>query len=287
MSSEEEKTTETGKNTKYRLYFMLVLWLSINLIWLTLHQQPSLNQVNNPETKTNYNHTVEVPNILSNGKNIPFTLRCNFELSDNSEISTETNLSVGLKLFQNNTIIYEWNGSVGNDCLSWSTELSPGDYRLQTIIPGDHKLIDATVEYELVVFQNFSLEGFFVANIIGVFLVLSEVPRNKNKNKNKKVKGGKWKPKAWDITDATKEVEVGLITTTEDEETIVSDEIAEQRKQYEEDVQRKSLDIIPEKIPVKQPDALEDGDDSALKGELKADERIQRVSDIYDLMDEK
>ncbi len=285
MSSDEGKNAEPGKNTKYRLYFMLVLWLSINLIWLTLHQQPSLNQVNNPETKINYNHTVEIPNILSNGKNIPFTLRCNFEFSDDGELSTETNISVGLKLFQDNTIIFDWNGSVGNDCSSWSTELPPGNYRLQTIIQGDHKLIDVTVEYELVIFQNFSLEGFFIANIIGMFLVLSEIPRNKNKTK--KVKGGKWKPKAWDINDATKEVEVGLITTTEDEETIVSDEIAKQRKQYEEEVQRKSLDIIPEKIPVKQPDELEDGDDSALKGELKADKRIQRVSDIYDLMDEK
>ena len=30
-----------------------------------------------------------------------------------------------------------------------------------------------------------------------------------------------------------------------------------------------------------------EGDETSLKGKLKADERIQRVSDIYDLMEEK
>ena len=53
------------------------------------------------------------------------------------------------------------------------------------------------------------------------------------------------------------------------------------------EVQRNSLDIIPEKVPVEQPVKLEGGGDSALKGKLNSDKRIQRVSDIYDLMEEK
>ena len=291
MLSNSEKNIEAGKdksidNKKYRVYFMLVLWLSINLIWLTLHQQPSLNQVNSPESKINYNHTMEVPNILASNKDLPFTLRCEFVFSD-KEISTNTNNSVALKIFHNDKLLYEWEGLVGEECSSWESEFSPGNYRIQTIIQGDPKLIDATLEYDLFIFLNFSLEGFLVANSIGFLLVLSEVKLKKNKNK--KIKDGKWKPKAWNMGDATKEVEVGLMPTNNDEETIISDEVAKQRKQYEEDVEDNSQDKIEviEEVPIHSPESLGKGDDSTLKGKLIADQRIQRVSDIYDLMEEK
>ena len=149
-------------------------------------------------------------------------------------------------------------------------------------------MIDVTVEYDLSVFRNFSLEGFYVANLLGLLLVLSEIPLFR-KNKTVKEKGKKWKPKEWQIGDATKEVEVGLIDTYDNDETIVSDDVAKQRKQYEEEIQNNKQDLIQEieKIPIKQPDDLEEGDDSTLKGKLRADKRIQRVSDIYDLMEDK
>ena len=59
MLSDVEKNNDPPKKpkSKFRIYFMLVLWVSINMIWLTLHQQPSLNQVYNPETKFNQNYT--------------------------------------------------------------------------------------------------------------------------------------------------------------------------------------------------------------------------------------
>ena len=287
MSSDVEKTIEKKKNTKNRMYFMLVLWLSINLIWLTLHQQPSLNQVYTPDTQFNQNHTVEVPNLLSSNKSIPFTLHCNFDFSEEGE-GLKSNFTldfVHLTLSQENSIIHEWGGEIGRDCPSWSTELKPGNYNLHTRIDVDSRMIEGALEYELYVFLNFSIEGYLIANALGLLFVLSEIPRGKNKTKQGK--GSRWKPKAWDMDDATKEVEVGLITTTEDEETIVSEDIAKQRKQYEEEVQRDSLNLIPEKVPVEQPDVLKGGDDSILKGELRADERIQRVSDIYDLMEKK
>lgn len=281
---EKKKDNEKIPKSKYRMYFMLVLWISINLIWLTLHQQPSLNQVYTPETKFNQNHTVEVPNILASGKNVPFTLNCNFDFSENYSHYQE---QFSLSLTQGDDVIYEWTGEVGSECPSWSAELVPGNYLLQTAIDVEPQTIDGTLEYELYVFLNFSIEGYLIANALGMILFLSELPLNKNKRKEKANKSSKWKPKSWNIGDATKEVEVGLITNTEDEETIVSDDIAKQRRQYEEEVQRDTLDIIPEKVPVAQPDKLEDGDDSALKGKLNSDKRIQRVSDIYDLMEEK
>ena len=291
MLSDVEKNNDPPKKTKskFRMYFMLVLWISINMIWLTLHQQPSLNQVYNPETKFNQNYTVEVPNILASGKNVPFTLNCDFDFSEKGA-SLETDFTrdnVSLSFIQGDEVLYEWSGKIGSECPSWSTELIPGNYRLQTIIDLEPQMIEGTLEYELYVFLNFAIEGYFTANAIGFILFLSEMPRNKNKRSSKSNQKSKWKPKAWDVGDATKEVEVGLITNNEDEETIVSDEIAKQRKQYEEEVQRNSLDIIPEKVPVEQPDKLEGGDDSALKGKLNSDKRIQRVSDIYDLMEEK
>ena len=126
---------KSKENSKFRLLFMLVLWLSINLIWLTLHQQPSLNQVYNPETEFNYNYTVEVPDILSMGKKVPFTVYCEYIYSDKAEISTmNSNDSVSLTLFQETNILYKWNGTIGDNCQTWSTELNPGEYRLQTSI---------------------------------------------------------------------------------------------------------------------------------------------------------
>ena len=284
------KVKDSKEKKKFRFFFMLVLWLSINLIWLTLHQQPSLNQVYNPETKFNHNHTVEVPDILSTGKKVPFTLHCEFGFSDQTEISTiDTNDSVSLTLFQNSEIIYNWNGKIGNECESWSTELNPGNYRLQTLIDINPKMIDGTLEYDLTIFFNFRIEGFFVANILGLLLTLSEIVPQKNKQKNKQKRKGKWKPKTWDMNEATKEVEVGLISTNNDDETIVSDEIAEQRKRYENEINKSSEELLQEfEVPPKeQPNKLEGGDETSLKGKLKADKRIQRVSDIYDLMEEK
>lgn len=291
MSSNADKIADNSKskeNKKYRVYFMLLLWLSINLIWLTLHQQPSLNQVNNAESKINYNHTVEVPNILSTNKEIPFKLRCEFIFSNN-DFRDITNDSVAIIIFYENNILFEWNGFVGEECPLWEYELTPGTYRIQTVIQGDPKLIEATLEYDLFIFLNFSMEGFVIANMIGLLLVLSEMKMKKNKNKNKKVRDGKWKPKAWDMGDATKEVEVGLMPTNTNEDTIISDEIAKQRKQYEDNIENKTEDKKPlfDELQVHPQEELTKGDDSSLKGKLIADERIQRVSDIYDLMEEK
>ena len=284
------KREKSKDNSKFRLLFMLVLWLSINLIWLTLHQQPSLNQVYNPETKFNHNHTVEVPDILSSGKKVPFTVYCNYVFSDEAEISTiNTNDSVSLTLFHDANILYKWNGTIGDDCQTWSTELNPGEYRLQTSIDINPRMIDGTLEYDLTIFLNFAIEGFVIANILGLFLTLSEIIPKNNKKKSKQKDKGKWKPKAWDIGEATKEVEVGLISTNNDEETIISDDIAEQRKRYENEINKDSKELlqdfeVPSKVESKE---MGEGDETSLKGKLKADERIQRVSDIYDLMEEK
>ncbi len=281
---------KSKENSKFRLLFMLVLWLSINLIWLTLHQQPSLNQVYNPETEFNSNYTVEVPDILSMGKKVPFTVYCEYVYSDKAEISTmNTNDSVSLTLFQETNILYRWNGTIGDNCQTWSTELNPGEYRLQTSIDINSRMIDGTLEYDLTIFLNFAIEGFFIANILGLLLTLSEVVPKNNKKKSKQKNKGKWKPKAWDIGEATKEVEVGLISTNNDEETIISDDVAEQRKRYEDEINKNSQELIQDlEIPSKeQSKELGEGDETALKGKLKADERIQRVSDIYDLMEEK
>tara|TARA_Y100000766_G_C18872283_1_gene588948 strand:- start:873 stop:1682 length:810 start_codon:yes stop_codon:yes gene_type:complete len=269
---------------------MLVLWLSINLIWLTLHQQPSLNQVYNPETEFNSNYTVEVPDILSMGKKVPFTVYCEYVYSDKAEISTmNTNDSVSLTLFQENNILYRWNGTIGDNCQTWSTELNPGEYLLQTSIDINSRMIDGTLEYDLTIFLNFAIEGFFIANILGLLLTLSEVVPKNNKKKSKQKNKGKWKPKAWDIGEATKEVEVGLISTNNDEETIISNDVAEQRKKYEDEINKNSQELLQDfEVPSKeQSKELGEGDETSLQGKLKADERIQRVSDIYDLMEEK
>ena len=289
MTSDSKKE-EKVETKKYRVYFMLALWLSINLIWLTLHQQPSVNQVNNPEIKINYNHTVEIPNILSRDKPVPFSLRCDFTLSDEGKIDNPANNSVSLILFEENEVLYGWYGNVGDVCPTWNSQLPPGSYLLQTSITSDPKSVDVTVEYDLSVFRNFSLEGFYVANLLGLLLVLSEIPLfRKNKNKGVSEKGKKWKPQEWQIGDATKEVEVGLLDAYDNEETIISDDMAKQRKQYEDEIQNNKQDLIQEieKTPMKQPDELQEGDDSTMKGKLRADERIQRVSDIYDLMEDK
>ena len=91
------------------------------------------------------------------------------------------------------------------------------------------------------------------------------------------------------MSEATKEVEVGLISNQNDEETIISDEIAEKRKSYEDEIKKESQELLQDfEVPEKeQPPELEGGDEASLKGKLKADKRIQRVSDIYDLMEEK
>ena len=281
---------KSKENSKFRLLFMLVLWLSINLIWLTLHQQPSLNQVYNPETEFNSNYTVEVPDILSMGKKVPFTVYCEYVYSDKAEISTmNTNDSVSLTLFQENNILYRWNGTIGDNCQTWSTELNPGEYLLQTSIDINSRMIDGTLEYDLTIFLNFAIEGFFIANILGLLLTLSEVVPKNNKKKSEQKNKGKWKPKAWDIGEATKEVEVGLISTNNDEETIISDDVAEQRKKYEDEINKNSQKLLQDfEVPSKeQSKELGEGDETSLQGKLKADERIQRVSDIYDLMEEK
>ena len=281
---------KSNENSKFRLLFMLVLWLSINLIWLTLHQQPSLNQVYNPETEFNSNYTVEVPDILSMGKKVPFTVYCEYIYSDKAEISTmNSNDSVSLTLFQETNILYKWNGTIGDNCQTWSTELNPGEYLLQTSIDINSRMIDGTLEYDLTIFLNFAIEGFFIANILGLLLTLSEVVPKNNKKKSKQKNKAKWKPKAWEIGEATKEVEVGLISTNNDEETIISDDVAEQRKKYEDEINKNSQELLQDfEVPSKgQSKELGEGDETSLKGKLKADERIQRVSDIYDLMEEK
>ena len=244
---------KSKENSKFRLLFMLVLWLSINLIWLTLHQQPSLNQVYNPETEFNSNYTVEVPDILSMGKKVPFTVYCEYVYSDKAEISTmNTNDSVSLTLFQENNILYRWNGTIGDNCQTWSTELNPGEYLLQTSIDINSRMIDGTLEYDLTIFLNFAIEGFFIANILGLLLTLSEVIPKNNKKKSEQKNKGKWKPKAWDIGEATKEVEVGLISTNNDEETIISNDVAEQRKKYEDEINKNSQELLQDfEVPSK------------------------------------
>ena len=151
-----------------------------------------------------------------------------------------------------------------------------------------------TDEYDIFVLENLAIEGFILANLIGGLLASTELParRRERRQRQKPVKGS-WKPKSWDISAATREVDVGdFHDPLADGENVISDSIQRQRESYEREMERSPLpEPEPEHEPVfaaqpkEQPNDLGEGDLRGMKGELKSDERIKTVSDIYDLME--
>ena len=284
------------ENSNMRFAVLLVLWLLINMVWATLHQQPSLNQANVPGHSLLENQTIEVPDIIGMGRPVPLELRCDFEIAEEASAvvqGSEVGVSVNITSSEG-ALIYSWKGTVADDCTGWSGELEPGRYGLHTSIAGNDEWVDATIEYDIFVLENLAIEGFILANLIGGLLASTELParRRERRQRQKPVKGS-WKPKSWDISAATREVDVGdFHDPLADGENVISDSIQRQRESYEREMERSPLpEPEPEHEPVfaaqpkEQPDDLGEGDLRGMKGELKSDKRIKTVSDIYDLME--
>ena len=283
---------KSKKNNVARLTWLLVIWLLLNSIWTVQNNIGSTNEVQRSGLAVIPSHPFEVPNMLGTGKSVQFELSCTF--TDRIENRTES-IIVGWELRDvSGSIINEWNGSINSssvDCISYQTYLEPGQYTINTHLPEREGYVNVDMEFKMWVFKSFAMEGYVIANILGVLFLINEITFKRD---SKKKASDEWESK--EIVDSKSELEIHQFDI--DVKSNLSEDQEKSRKAYEDEMRKLSEEAkkkeSEKEMEKTSPAELDSGQESlgtgttkGLDGKAKIDKNIQTVSDLYDLMKKK
>ena len=289
---------DAKKNARTRFIATLVTWILLNLIWLQASQAVAVNEVNKHGRGDFDGHYVlDVPDMMKMDRDIPVDLSCDFEKKNASVpevlIRIEHELPSG-------EISLIWEGNSTDECPDYALSLSPGKHIFKTtVIHGDNSYawrnISAEMELGMHVWEPLRLEGFIVANVLGLFLgVADRAIRNiirkrrdasiRNMPLHKLRQKEDWEQIAHSMSggDAV-EVEdlVGFIDQGVDESAEM------QRRRMREKFAAQSSetgdedDALIDDEAIDQDDELGPGTTEGLTGKVEEDRNIRTVGDLW------
>lgn len=298
----ETKEELDAKDAKVRTWTTLITWLLLNLIWFGLSGVAAEHAVMSKSTGFVASHQFEAPNMLGLDRATPVTLTCDFEFINGTG---EESVHLFLQSGDADAIsIFDSNESAG--CPATSFELNPGVHFILTQVRnGDDtvnrtpsKLIEGDVSLELDVYAPVVIEGFAIANVLGLLLFISErairdwaarkelrkmanLPLHKRRQKevwealNRDMSGGE-RAEVEDLaqfmnTDATAEKRRATMR-----EAFAAQEEAD--GDTEEFVDDSALEEID--------DELGKGSTEGLEGEVEEDPSLRTVRDIWDRLED-
>ena len=181
----KSKTKKKEKNNVQRLTWLILIWLLLNSIWTVQNNVGSTNEVQKSGLAVIPTHSFEVPDMLGTGKSVQFELSCTF--TDRVENRTES-IPVGWELRDSSgLIVHFWNGSINSssvDCITYNAILEPGSYSINTNLPDREGYVNVDMEFKMWVFKAFAIEGYVIANILGILFLINEVSFKRSKKKN-------------------------------------------------------------------------------------------------------
>jgi len=169
---------DAKKNARTRFLVTLVTWILLNLIWLQASQAIAVNEVNKHGRDVNGKYTLDVPNMMRLDREIPVDLTCDFEPKNST-------VPVVLVRIQHETPSGElstiWEGNSTDECPDYSMSLIAGKHIFYTtVIQGESadlypsRNLSAEMDLGMHLWEPFRIEGFVVANALGLFLGIAD-----------------------------------------------------------------------------------------------------------------
>ena len=282
---DEEEIAVAQKRMRRAYISAVVLLIGLQGAWLIAVSQSATREVNASDAAFHSEHQFEVPNILSFGKSMPVEFTCSSTIEEgNSSVEIWWILYDG-----SNNIVANWNGASGGTCGGFEMDLTPGKYRIQT---SGESGANFDQELHLGIWSPISIEGHIAALLIAIILGGEGLWRA-----NKKLKALTLPMSQHKI--AQKDVWEKVNSDLESEDRVEADvnEIGfagfinqptkdEYSKVIPELEEFDYTDEIEAEEEVDEMGDLGEGTMRGLRGPVKKDERIKRVGDIYDLMDD-
>ena len=286
-------------NARTRFFATLITWILLNLIWLQASQAVAINEVNEHGREVNGKYSLDVPNMMNMNRETPVELTCDFEPKNSTSPVVFVRIQYENPSGDISTI---WEGNSTDDCMTTSLSLFPGKHIFYTtVVQGDgadpypSRNLSAEMNLGMQIWQPFRLEGFIVANALGLFLGIADrairgiIRRRKeslvrNMPLHKRRQKEEWEQIAHSMSGGDA-VEVEDLIDFQPESTGESMEM--QRRRMREQFAAQSAeadgdtDAFVDDDAVEQDDELGPGTTEGLTGKVEADRSIRTVGDIW------
>jgi hypothetical protein len=292
LIEEENQTTsapvklmEAKKNKQKAWLLMFFMLVGLNASWAFAQSLTSDIEVNKEGIEHQTTEAFEVPDMMLMSKQVPVEIICSSSL-DPAKVANSTNVSWKLS-DSRGKIVHSFSGKVGDECNA-ELLLQPGLHRMTTTVEYGVQ-IEQTVKMQ--VWKGLSKEGHITASVMAFLFPLPAILAAHRKGKI----ADQYVPIArarryedWETIHREMEDRDRSAAEVHDLNPYLGkQEIADQSyvltNPIEEEEESRAKDI-PDIEPVSQPKDDGAGTMEGLADPLSADDRIQRVGDIYDLM---
>ncbi len=296
---EGKKKKDEKKNARMRFIATLVTWLLLNLIWLQASQAIAVNEVNEHGRQINGNYVLNVPNMMKMDREIPVDLSCDFKPKNSTVPVVWVQIQHQSPDGENSIV---WEGNSTDDCPDFAFSLTPGKHSFYTtVLQGEDadlypsRNLSAEMELGMHLWQPFRIEGFIVANVLGLFLGIADrairgiirrrrealirnMPLHKLRQKEEweqithSISGGE----AVEVEDLVGFQEEGADESMEMQRRRMREQFAAQTAEADDDT-----DAFIDEEAMDQDDELGSGTTEGLTGEVEEDESIRTVGDLW------
>ena len=295
----KKKKKDEKKNARMRFIATLVTWLLLNLIWLQASQAIAVNEVNEHGRQINGNYVLNVPNMMKMDREIPVDLSCDFKPKNSTVPVVWVQIQHQSPDGENSIV---WEGNSTDDCPDFAFSLTPGKHSFYTtVLQGEDadlypsRNLSAEMELGMHLWQPFRIEGFIVANVLGLFLGIADrairgiirrrrealirnMPLHKLRQKEEweqithSISGGE----AVEVEDLVGFQEEDADESMEMQRRRMREKFAAQTAEADDDT-----DAFIDEEAMDQDDELGSGTTEGLTGEVEEDESIRTVGDLW------
>ena len=287
------------KNARKRFIATLVTGLLLNLIWLQASQAIAVNEVNEHGRDINGNYVLNVPNMMKMDREIPVDLSCDFKPKNSTVPVVWVQIQHQAPEGENSIV---WEGNSTDDCPDFAFSLTPGKHSFYTtVLQGEDadlypsRNLSAEMELGMHLWQPFRIEGFIVANVLGLFLGIADrairgiirrrrealirnMPLHKLRQKEEweqithSISGGD----AVEVEDLVGFQEEDADESMEMQRRRMREQFAAQTAETDDDT-----DAFIDEEAMDQDDELGSGTTEGLTGEVEEDQSIRTVGDLW------
>ena len=295
----KKKKKDEKKNARMRFIATLVTWLLLNLIWLQASQAIAVNEVNEHGRHINGNYVLNVPNMMKMDREIPVDLSCDFKKNHSTAPVVWVRIQHETPDGENSIV---WEGNSTDDCPDFAFSLTPGKHSFYTtVLQGEDadlypsRNLSAEMELGMHLWEPFRIEGFIVANVLGLFLGIADrairgiirrrrealirnMPLHKLRQKEEweqithSISGGD----AVEVEDLVGFQEEDADESMEMQRRRMREQFAAQTAEADDDT-----DAFIDEEAMDQDDELGSGTTEGLTGEVEEDESIRTVGDLW------
>lgn len=296
----------SAKLKPVRPWTALIFWLLLNLVWIGAVPMPTEHPVMEPDSGFREWHDMKVPEVL--GRELPLHIECSFEPGTAAGESVRVVWSLKEDTVEDPMEVRNWEGNLGDDCAASDHSVSGGVYVLHVELfyangtkvdrSNVAEVSDIDFHMQYWIYQPFRTEGFIAANLLGFtvlvvdqailhlrrrrkLLKMTNLPLHKLRQREE------WEQLV-DSMEGGDEAEVERFVIPTDDTAEAERERV--RKQFAaQEAEREAAEEKESEIPEEAKKDLVgefEGTEAGLTGELKADEKLRTVRDIWRRIEE-